>query len=117
MLRSSLSAAASGGPIVTLTGDFATRTRLLALPALHEASLIHIATHGEANEAEPERSGLWLAEEGGVSPRVSPFAELRDLGGLLQRAGFAMPVVDSDRLTVTYADALALMRELRGTLK
>jgi NADH dehydrogenase [ubiquinone] 1 alpha subcomplex assembly factor 5 len=55
-----------------------------------------------------------LAEEGGVSPRVSPFAELRDLGGLLQRAGFAMPVVDSDRLTVTYADALALMRELRG---
>jgi NADH dehydrogenase [ubiquinone] 1 alpha subcomplex assembly factor 5 len=55
-----------------------------------------------------------LTEEGGVSPRVSPFAELRDLGGLLQRAGFAMPVVDSDRLTVTYADALALMRELRG---
>jgi len=55
-----------------------------------------------------------FAEEGGVSPRVSPFAELRDLGGLLQRAGFAMPVVDSDRLTVTYPDALALMRELRG---
>ena len=51
---------------MTLTGDFATRTRLLALPALHEASLIHIATHGEANEAEPERSGLWLAEENGV---------------------------------------------------
>lgn len=55
-----------------------------------------------------------LAEEGGVSPRVSPFAELRDLGGLLQRAGFAMPVVDSDVLTVTYPDALALMRDLRG---
>jgi NADH dehydrogenase [ubiquinone] 1 alpha subcomplex assembly factor 5 len=55
-----------------------------------------------------------LAEEDGVSPRVSPFAELRDLGGLLQRAGFAMPVVDSDRLTVTYPDALALMRELRA---
>jgi len=54
-----------------------------------------------------------LAEEGGVSPRVSPFAELRDLGSLMQRAGFAMPVVDSDRLTVTYPDALALMRELR----
>jgi len=55
-----------------------------------------------------------LAEEGGVSPRVSPFAEPRALGGLLQRAGFAMPVVDSDRLTVTYPDARALMRELRG---
>src|SRR6266700_1547172 len=52
--------------------------------------------------------------EGGLSPRVAPFADLRDLGGLLQRAGFAMPVVDSDRLTVTYPDALALMRELRG---
>jgi SAM-dependent methyltransferase len=55
-----------------------------------------------------------LAEEGGVSPRVSPFAEMRDLGGLLQRAGFTMPVVDSDVLTATYSDALALMRDLRG---
>lgn len=51
---------------------------------------------------------------GGVSPRVSPFAEIRDLGGLMQRAGFALPVVDSDTLTVTYADALGLMRDLRG---
>jgi NADH dehydrogenase [ubiquinone] 1 alpha subcomplex assembly factor 5 len=55
-----------------------------------------------------------LAEEGGASPRVSPFAELRDLGGLLQRAGFAMPVADNDLLTATYPDALALMRDLRG---
>ncbi len=55
-----------------------------------------------------------LEEEGGVSPRVSPFADPRDLGGLLQRAGLALPVVDSDRLTVTYPDALALMRDLRG---
>jgi SAM-dependent methyltransferase len=55
-----------------------------------------------------------LAEEGGASPRVSPFADLRDLGGLLQRAGFALPVVDSDTLTLTYGDALQLMRELRG---
>lgn len=50
----------------------------------------------------------------GLSPRVSPFADIRDCGGLLQRAGFALPMVDSDSLTVTYADALALMRELRG---
>ncbi|MGO8916378.1 MAG: methyltransferase domain-containing protein [Stellaceae bacterium] len=55
-----------------------------------------------------------LAEEGGVSPRVSPFADLRDLGQLLQRAGFALPVVDSDTIEVTYADALALMRDLRA---
>ena len=51
---------------------------------------------------------------GGVSPRVSPFAEIKDAGGLLQRAGFALPVVDSDVITVTYSDAFALMRELRG---
>jgi len=51
---------------------------------------------------------------GGISPRVSPFADVRDAGALLQRAGFALPVVDSDVLTVTYADAFALMRDLRG---
>ena len=52
--------------------------------------------------------------EGGLSPRVSPMADLRDLGALLQRAGFAMPVADLDRLVVDYPDALALMRDLRA---
>lgn len=52
--------------------------------------------------------------EGGLSPRVSPFVELRATGSLLQRAGFALPVVDSDRITVRYANALKLMSELRG---
>jgi SAM-dependent methyltransferase len=52
--------------------------------------------------------------EGGISPRVSPFADLRDLGALLQRAGFALPVIDSDRLTVRYDNPLALMRDLRA---
>jgi len=51
--------------------------------------------------------------EGGVSPRVAPFADLRDLGALLQRAGFALPVTDVDRLTVRYASPLALMHDLR----
>ena len=51
--------------------------------------------------------------EGGVSPRVAPFADLRELGALLQRAGLALPVVDSDRLTVRYDSAFALMRDLR----
>jgi len=55
-----------------------------------------------------------LAEAGGVSPRLSPFADLRDAGGLLQRAGFALPVIDGDRLTVSYPDILKLMRDLRG---
>ena len=52
--------------------------------------------------------------EGGLSPRVAPFADLRELGALMQRAGFALPVVDSDRLTVRYESAFALMRDLRA---
>lgn len=51
--------------------------------------------------------------EGGVSPRVAPFADLRDLGGLLQRAGFALPVTDVDRIVVRYDNAFALMQDLR----
>jgi len=51
--------------------------------------------------------------EGGASPHVSPFADLRDAGGLLQRAGFALPVTDSERLTVRYDNAFALMQDLR----
>ena len=51
---------------------------------------------------------------GGVSARISPFAEVRDAGGLLQRAGFSLPVVDSDTLTVTYDSAFKLMADLRG---
>ena len=51
---------------------------------------------------------------GGVSPRVFPTADVRDLGGLLQRAGFALPVVDSERLIVTYPTPLALIRELKA---
>jgi SAM-dependent methyltransferase len=51
--------------------------------------------------------------EGGVSPRVAPFADLRDLGALLQRAGFALPVTDVDRVVVRYDSALALMADLR----
>jgi SAM-dependent methyltransferase len=50
---------------------------------------------------------------GGVSPRVAPFADLRDLGALLQRAGFALPVTDTDRLAVRYDSAFALMHDLR----
>ena len=63
------------------------------------------------------RAALMQAEieqEQGASPRVSPFADVRDAGALLQRAGFALPVVDVDRIKVTYPNALALMRELRG---
>lgn len=50
---------------------------------------------------------------GGISPRVAPFADVRDLGGLLQRAGFALPVADVERTTVLYRDFFDLMRDLR----
>jgi SAM-dependent methyltransferase len=51
--------------------------------------------------------------EGGVSPRVAPFADLRDVGALLQRAGLALPVTDVDRVVVRYGSAFALMADLR----
>jgi SAM-dependent methyltransferase len=51
--------------------------------------------------------------EGGVSPHVAPFADLRDIGALLQRAGLALPVTDVDRIVVRYDSAFALMQDLR----
>jgi SAM-dependent methyltransferase len=63
------------------------------------------------------RQALTEAESeiaGGVSPRVFPFADVRDMGGLLQRAGFALPVADSEAVTVRYGDMFGLMRDLRA---
>jgi SAM-dependent methyltransferase len=54
-----------------------------------------------------------IATLGGISPRVSPFADVRDLGSLLQRAGFALPVSDLERLDVRYRDVFTLARDLR----
>ncbi|MHA1568367.1 MAG: methyltransferase domain-containing protein [Alphaproteobacteria bacterium] len=54
-----------------------------------------------------------IAETGGASPRASTLIDLRGAGALLQRAGFALPVADRDRITVTFEDAFALMRDLR----
>lgn len=69
----------------------------LTLAALRQAFL----------EAEGETAG-------GVSPRVSPFLEVREAGMLLLRAGFELPMADADSIPVDYADPLALLRELRG---
>ncbi len=52
--------------------------------------------------------------EGGASPRVAPFAEVRDLGALLQRAGFALPVTDVDTAVVRYASPFGLLKDLRA---
>nr|WP_244406144.1 methyltransferase domain-containing protein [Methylocella silvestris] len=63
------------------------------------------------------RSALAVAEtevSGGTSPRVAPFADVRDMGGLLQRAGFALPVADSETTIVRYRDLFALMADLRA---
>ncbi len=55
-----------------------------------------------------------LALKGGVSPRIAPFADKKQMGGLLQRTGFALPVVDSDTITVTYEHVFKLLQDLRG---
>jgi SAM-dependent methyltransferase len=63
------------------------------------------------------REALTRAESetsGGVRPRVAPMLDVRDAGGLLQRAGFALPVVDSDKLIVRYPNMMALMADLRA---
>lgn len=63
------------------------------------------------------REAMSLAEiehDGGLSPRVAPFADVRALGSLLQRAGFALPVADTQTLTVRYRSPLHLLSELRG---
>lgn len=63
------------------------------------------------------RQSLLAAEvevTGGASPRVAPFADLRDLGALLQRAGFALPVIDSESVTVRYGEMFGLLRDLRA---
>jgi SAM-dependent methyltransferase len=70
-----------------------------------------------AGDTLTELRQSWLAAEaavsGGVSPRVAPMIDVRELGGLLQRAGLALPVADLDRTMVRYADAVALIHEIR----
>ena len=76
---------------------------LASLPALGTLAELRAAL----TEAESEIAG-------GASPRVSPFPDLRDCAGLLQRAGFALPVADVDDITLLYAEPFALLRDLRA---
>jgi SAM-dependent methyltransferase len=83
--------------------------------ALKPDGLLLAALLGERSLTEL-RQAFAIAEteiEGGVSPRVAPFADVRTLGALLQRAGFALPVVDLQTLTVRYDSVFALMGDLR----
>jgi SAM-dependent methyltransferase len=84
--------------------------------ALKPDGLFLAALFGGETLSELRRS-LAAAEietTGGVSPRVAPFADVRELGGLLQRAGFALPVADVERTVVRYRDLSGLVRDLRA---
>ncbi|WP_460021644.1 methyltransferase domain-containing protein [Magnetospira thiophila] len=84
--------------------------------ALKPDGLFMAALFGGLTLAELRQS-LGAAElqlEGGQSPRVSPFADVKDVGNLLARAGFTLPVVDTDLLTVSYGEPMKLMADLRG---
>src|SRR4029077_7169990 len=84
--------------------------RALKADGLFLAALIGGASLTELREAFAEAES---EAEGGASPRVAPFVDVRELGALLQRAGFALPVTDIDRVIVRYASPLALMHDLR----
>lgn len=93
-----------------LPGTFIQVRRALKPDGLFLAALLGGETLTEL------RQSFAMAEaevEDGASPRVAPFADVREIGGLLQRAGFALPVTDVDRVTVRYASAFALMHDLR----
>jgi SAM-dependent methyltransferase len=94
-----------------LPGALAQLLRMLRPDGLLLAAMLGGGTLAELRTALIEAE---LVEEGGASPRVAPTVELADAAALLLRAGFALPVADAETISVTYADPLALMRDLRG---
>jgi SAM-dependent methyltransferase len=93
-----------------LPGVFVQIRRILKPDGLFLATLVGGETLTELRQC------LAAAEselEGGISPRVAPFVDVRALGALLQRAGFSLPVADADRLTVRYSSLIDLLRDLR----
>jgi len=85
--------------------------RALRPDGLFLAAMLGAGTLAELRTALVEAETELL---GGASPRLSPFADLRDAAGLLQRAGFALPVADAETVTVTYENAFRLFADLRG---
>lgn len=94
-----------------LPGALVQIRRALKPDGLFVGAMLGGGTLGELRDAFAAAES---STRGGISPRVSPFADVRDLGGLLQRAGFALPVTDIERLTVRYGDFFALIRDLRA---
>jgi SAM-dependent methyltransferase len=84
--------------------------------ALKPDGLFLAALYGGSTLTELRQCFLEAEAEitGGVSPRIAPFADLRDMGGLLQRAGFKLPVADSEVITVRYASVFGLLADLRA---
>ena len=93
-----------------LPGTLIQVRRALKPDGLFIAALLGGATLTELRQALTEAEAEM---EGGVSPRVAPLIDVRELGALLQRAGFALPVTDADRVTVRYDNVIALMHDLR----
>ena len=94
-----------------LPGALIQINRLLKPDGLFLAALMGAGTLTELRDAFAQAE---IQTRGGVSPRVSPFADVRDLGSLLQRAGFALPVADVERLVVRYRDFTGLVKDLRA---
>jgi len=94
-----------------LPGALLQVNRVLKPDGLFLAAMIGGSTLSDLRAAFMEAE---LVVTGGAAPRVSPMVDLRDAGALLQRAGFALPMADLDRITVTWADPLSAMQELRG---
>ena len=85
--------------------------RALKPDGLFLAAMLGGETLNELGEALRDAE---IEIEGGLSPRLSPFAEIKDAGNLLGRAGFALPVADTETITVSYDNPLKLMTDLRG---
>jgi SAM-dependent methyltransferase len=94
-----------------LPGALIQINRCLRPDGLFLAALMGADTLTELREAFAQAE---VQTRGGISPRVSPFADVRDLGSLLQRAGFALPVADVERLVVRYRDLAGLVKDLRA---
>jgi SAM-dependent methyltransferase len=93
-----------------LPGVLAQIRRALKPDGLFLAAILGGETLTELRQAFAEAES---EIEGGASPRVAPFADLRQIGALLQRAGFALPVTDVERVTVRYSSVFDLMHDLR----
>jgi SAM-dependent methyltransferase len=93
-----------------LPGALAQIRRVLKPDGLFLAAMFGGATLSELREAFAAGE---IATLGGISPRVAPMADVRELGALLQRAGFALPIADVERTTVRYRDFKTLVRDLR----